>query len=179
MWMLCLHTHQKRALDPITDGCESPCGCWELTSGPLEEQSVLLTAEPPLQPLDSFILRFKLESIREAIPECGVGGKFPIFPFKRKEESLSCHIRMAESCYDHHLRREAHNMLQWVDRCPSPWCSEDRGGSFSCSLGSMQAAGIVILPLFSVCSGCSDFICTNCINELTLFSSQSIFKNSP
>ena len=35
---------------PITDGCEPPCGCWELTSGPLEEQSVLLTAEPSLQP---------------------------------------------------------------------------------------------------------------------------------
>jgi len=46
----CLQTHQKRALDPITDGCEPPCGCWELNSGPLEEQSVLLTAEPSLQP---------------------------------------------------------------------------------------------------------------------------------
>jgi hypothetical protein len=26
-----------------------PCGCWELNSGPLEEQSVLLTSEPSLQ----------------------------------------------------------------------------------------------------------------------------------
>jgi len=42
--------HQKRASDPITDGCEPPCGCWELNSGPLEEQSVLLTTEPSLQP---------------------------------------------------------------------------------------------------------------------------------
>ena len=40
-------THQKRALDPIRDGCEPPCGCWELNSVPLEE---LLTAEPSLQP---------------------------------------------------------------------------------------------------------------------------------
>jgi hypothetical protein len=32
-----------------TDGCEPPCGCWELNSGPLEEQSVLLTTEPLLQ----------------------------------------------------------------------------------------------------------------------------------
>ena len=39
-------THQKRALDLITDGCEPPCGCWQLNSGPLEEQLVLLTAEP-------------------------------------------------------------------------------------------------------------------------------------
>ena len=44
-------THQKSALDPITDGCEPPCGCWKLNSGPLEEQSVLLTAELSLQPL--------------------------------------------------------------------------------------------------------------------------------
>ena len=41
-------THQKRASDPITDGCEPPCGYWELNSGPLEEQSVLLIAEPSL-----------------------------------------------------------------------------------------------------------------------------------
>ncbi|XP_076772916.1 surfactant-associated protein 2 isoform X2 [Arvicanthis niloticus] len=41
-----LKTHQKRASDPTTDGCEPPWGCWELNSGSLEEQSVLLTFEP-------------------------------------------------------------------------------------------------------------------------------------
>ena len=30
--------------------CGPTRGCWELNSGPLEEQSVLLTAEPSLQP---------------------------------------------------------------------------------------------------------------------------------
>jgi hypothetical protein len=40
---------QNRVPDPITDGCEPPYGCWELNSEPLEEQSVLLTAEPSLQ----------------------------------------------------------------------------------------------------------------------------------
>jgi hypothetical protein len=46
----CLQTHQKRTAYPTTDGCEPPCGCWELNnSGPLEEQSLLLTAEPSLQ----------------------------------------------------------------------------------------------------------------------------------
>jgi hypothetical protein len=35
---------------PITDGCEPPRGCWELNTGPLEEQLVLLTAKPSLQP---------------------------------------------------------------------------------------------------------------------------------
>ena len=39
---------QKRVSDPITDGCEPPCNCWELNSGPLEEQVVLLTTEPSL-----------------------------------------------------------------------------------------------------------------------------------
>jgi len=36
-----------------TDGCEPPCGFWELNSGPLEEQSVLLTTEPSLQPCNA------------------------------------------------------------------------------------------------------------------------------
>ena len=30
-----------------TDGCDPPCGCWELSSG--RAVSALLTAEPPLQ----------------------------------------------------------------------------------------------------------------------------------
>jgi len=42
----CPQTHQRRASDPITDGCEPPCGCWDLNSRPLEEQSVLLATEP-------------------------------------------------------------------------------------------------------------------------------------
>ena len=50
-----LQTHQKRASDPITDGCEPPCAFWELNSGLLEEQSVLLTAEQSLQPIDLFL----------------------------------------------------------------------------------------------------------------------------
>jgi hypothetical protein len=36
-------------VNPITDGCEPPGGCWELNSGPMEEQSVLFIAEPSLQ----------------------------------------------------------------------------------------------------------------------------------
>ena len=46
----CILLCQKRAPDPIKGGCESLCGCWGLNSGPLEEQTVLLTAEPSLQP---------------------------------------------------------------------------------------------------------------------------------
>ena len=46
----------KRASYPPIDGCESPCGCWEFNSWPLEEQPVLLTTEPSLQPLNSCFL---------------------------------------------------------------------------------------------------------------------------
>ena len=41
----------------ITDGCEPSCRCWELNPGLLEDQSVLLTTGPSLQP--HFILFFK------------------------------------------------------------------------------------------------------------------------
>lgn len=30
----------------VTDDCKPPCGCWELVSGPLRDQPVLLTSEP-------------------------------------------------------------------------------------------------------------------------------------
>jgi hypothetical protein len=46
----CLQTHQKRTSDPITGGREPPCGCWELNSGPLKDQSVLSKPKPSLQP---------------------------------------------------------------------------------------------------------------------------------
>jgi len=40
----------------ITNVCEPPCGFWDLNSGPLKEQSVLLTTELSLQPLHLPIL---------------------------------------------------------------------------------------------------------------------------
>jgi hypothetical protein len=40
----------EEASDFITDGCEPSCSCWDLSSGPLEEQLVLLTPEPSHQP---------------------------------------------------------------------------------------------------------------------------------
>ena len=43
-------------------GCELLCGCWELSSGPLEEQSVPLPAEPSLQPF-SLILDLSLLAV--------------------------------------------------------------------------------------------------------------------
>jgi len=54
-------------LDLITDGCEPPYGCWELNSGPLEEQSVLLTAEPSLQPYYFYYI-YLCESVYLLVP---------------------------------------------------------------------------------------------------------------
>ena len=54
---MCIHvvifTYQKRASDTILDGCEPPCGCWELNSGPLVLNSWAIS--PALSPLQ---LRF-------------------------------------------------------------------------------------------------------------------------
>jgi hypothetical protein len=55
--LLYIIIHQKWASDLITDGCEPPCGGWDLNSGPSEEQSVLLPAEPSRQPAPRTFLR--------------------------------------------------------------------------------------------------------------------------
>jgi hypothetical protein len=47
LFMICkytvLQTLQKRESDLVMDGCEPPCGCWDLNSGPSEEQSGAFT----------------------------------------------------------------------------------------------------------------------------------------
>lgn len=41
-----------------TEGCELVCGCWESNPRLLEEQQVLLTAEPSLQPSFFHVIMF-------------------------------------------------------------------------------------------------------------------------
>ena len=53
--LVCMPEGLKRAPGPIRGGCEPPCGCWELNSGPLEDQAMLLTSEPSLQPFILFL----------------------------------------------------------------------------------------------------------------------------
>lgn len=63
-YVFCLHVYpcttcvpsacrdQKKELDPrsgVTDGCELWCRCWELNSGHLQEQQVLLSDKLSLQ----------------------------------------------------------------------------------------------------------------------------------
>jgi hypothetical protein len=64
----CLQTLQKRASDLVTDGCEPPCGCWELNSGPSEEQSVLLPTEPSHQPQHLSLTHFKTSAVQMKSP---------------------------------------------------------------------------------------------------------------
>ena len=51
----CIPLCLKRTSDTTIEGCEPPDG-WELNSGPLEEEPMLLTAEPSLPaPIHVFI----------------------------------------------------------------------------------------------------------------------------
>ena len=44
-------TYQKRRASDLTiNDCEPPSGCCELNSGPLEDLTMSLTAEPSLEP---------------------------------------------------------------------------------------------------------------------------------
>jgi hypothetical protein len=46
------------------DGCEPPCGCWDLNSGPLEEQSVLFLPAEAISPaLFLLLLAWLLENV--------------------------------------------------------------------------------------------------------------------
>ena len=67
--MFCLHVcmcvmkhcmHHMYAVPPVasrgcqipwiaTDGCKPPCGFWERNPGPLEEQLIFLSGDPPPQ----------------------------------------------------------------------------------------------------------------------------------
>jgi hypothetical protein len=58
--LACMPAGQKRAPDPITDGCEPLCGCWELNSGPLEEPTVLLASEPSLSHARFYFLTYTI-----------------------------------------------------------------------------------------------------------------------
>lgn len=45
-----MHEGTESPKTEISDSDELPCGVWELSLGPLQEQPMVLTAEPPLQP---------------------------------------------------------------------------------------------------------------------------------
>jgi hypothetical protein len=77
LFIICVYTvavfRYSRRGDQIfvMDGCEPPCGCWDLNSGPLEEQSVLLTAEPSYQPENPFLKAVFLAHMNIFLPSHG------------------------------------------------------------------------------------------------------------
>lgn len=48
---VCYEDIRSSGLELHTDSCELPYELWEMNPGPLEEQTVLFTAEQSLQPL--------------------------------------------------------------------------------------------------------------------------------
>jgi hypothetical protein len=78
---------------PTTDGCEPSCGCWELNSGPLEEQSVLLTAEPSLQ-LYGFFLNNPMSTSCQLVA-CSASQTYLIIfiIFKQKDPGLKMYAK--------------------------------------------------------------------------------------
>jgi hypothetical protein len=65
----CTPACPKRASAPFIDDHESPCGCWQLNSGSVEEQSVLLVREPSPQSLDEYVLSVLEKSRVEKVVE--------------------------------------------------------------------------------------------------------------
>lgn len=86
----CLPACVCEVLDPwngVTDSCELLCGCWELNVSPLEDQSMLLNAEP---------------SLHSEKPT----HKFPLLPLLRNGtwESLNSEDKMQEDRADQRSR---------------------------------------------------------------------------
>jgi hypothetical protein len=54
----CLCEGARSSETGVTDTCRLSYRCWELNSGPLKEQSVLLTMKPSLQPLIFLIIMY-------------------------------------------------------------------------------------------------------------------------
>lgn len=70
---------QKRALDFLELKLERvvyhQCGCWERNSGPLEEQYVLLTAEPAFQPWRFLFLKERHHCLKKGNLSHGLKSK--------------------------------------------------------------------------------------------------------
>jgi len=51
LWLVPVQARGRCQIPGVTDSCKPLSGSWESNPGPLEEQQVLLTAEPSLQGL--------------------------------------------------------------------------------------------------------------------------------
>lgn len=46
LWPFSLTRDRKKGSALVSAGCEPPCGCWKLSSNPLQEEQVFITAKP-------------------------------------------------------------------------------------------------------------------------------------
>lgn len=86
---------QKRMLGfpraRVTNDYELPYGCWELNTGPLQEQQVPLTAEPPLQLLPMAFETSGYSALATNIPA--------------QAHSMSCPIELLRKRWTHIIQR--------------------------------------------------------------------------
>ena len=68
----------------VTEGYDTPCGCWEMNLGPLQEQQVLvlLAAEPPFLP-QSWLIFAVTPLILGPIKRHASGWSLRVFPGRR------------------------------------------------------------------------------------------------
>jgi hypothetical protein len=89
LYAIILFRHTRRVLNPIADGREPLC-CWVLNSGSLEEQSLLLTAEPSLQP-SLFVCLFVCFIYFKREFYCIVQASFELMIFLLQPTECLCH----------------------------------------------------------------------------------------
>ena len=62
------HTRREHQISLWVVVNHPPCGCWDLNSGSSEEQSVLLTAEPSLQPPTFLLKAWMIPAWEDSLP---------------------------------------------------------------------------------------------------------------
>ena len=117
----------------ITNGCELPCGCWELNLVPLKEQPVLLTTEPLLLLLRlCFDLRMKASSGLE-------WSSSPLPALRSSSESLCDPVCFSILCLAVHIFIEIASV------------EIDAVGFWSILSATVLAAGIFLLKQYWLC----------------------------
>jgi hypothetical protein len=92
------------------DGCEPPCVCWDLNSGPSEKQSVLLTAVPSLQPHVEH--SYSLGPLRH----------FLDFPCLIMSSALQWAIKMYHKwCWDKEMKSKTKHGIWRLEKKKEPW----------------------------------------------------------
>lgn len=96
VWIHGTFRSPKRVIDSpgtrVTGGCQPPpfCWCWELSSGHLQKQLVLLTTEPPLQSLGYCVCMCGCTSTKVQWPEYSLWGPALAFSLRGRISYCFC-----------------------------------------------------------------------------------------